>query len=55
MNYQLTVDMADELKVHAEGRVPEKLIFDRRPSEPDSIKDYRKKFTFQKQKILFQK
>jgi len=43
LNYQLTVDMAEKLKVHSEGRVPEKLIFDRRPSEPDSIKDYRAK------------
>ena len=50
LNYQLTVDMAEELKVHAEGRVPEKLIFDRRPSEPDSIKDYRKKIYVSKTK-----
>jgi hypothetical protein len=43
LNYQLTVDIAEKLKVHAEGRVPETLIFDRRPSEPDAIKDYRRK------------
>ena len=49
-NYQLMVDMAEELKVHSEGRVPEKLIFDRRPSEPDSIKDYRKKIYVSKTK-----
>ena len=50
LNYQLTVDLAEKLKVHADGRVPEKLIFERRPSEPDSIKDYRAKIYVPKTK-----
>lgn len=42
LNYQYTVDQAEAIKVHSDGRVPEKLIFERRPSEPDAIKNYRK-------------
>ena len=42
-NYEQTINEAEKLKVHAEGRVPEKLINERRPSEPENIKDYRKK------------
>lgn len=32
-----------ELKIHMDGEYPEKLIDERRPSEPAHIKDYRKK------------
>lgn len=42
-NYALTVEIAEKLKVHSEGRVPEKLINDRRPNEPEEIKKYRRK------------
>lgn len=45
-NYQnraLCVTLADKLKVHAYGRVPSKLIEERRPNESEAIKDYRKK------------
>lgn len=39
--YDLTVDLYDGLKVHANGEVPEDIICVRRPSEPEEIKDYR--------------
>ena len=42
-NYAITVEIAEKLKVHSEGRVPVKLIDERRPNEPEEIKDYRKK------------
>ena len=41
LNYAEKCDIAEKIRVHSEGRVPTKLITERRPSEPDSIKDYR--------------
>jgi hypothetical protein len=38
-----TEDLYKDLKVHADGEYPEKLIDERRPNESDKIKDYRKK------------
>ena len=42
LNYTECVELAETLKVHEEGRVPEDLIYNRRPSEPEEIKAYRK-------------
>lgn len=36
-------ELASKLKAHSYGTMPESLITDRRPSEPEEIKDYRKK------------
>lgn len=40
--YAWTVDKAEDIKVHANGRYPVKLIENARPSESDKIKKYRK-------------
>ncbi len=42
LNYDLTVKLAKRLTTHASGIVPEDLIYKRRPSEPEEIKEYRK-------------
>jgi hypothetical protein len=49
-NYKLTVDLAKKIAVHADGIVPERLIFKRRPSESEKIKDYRKEIYIPKTK-----
>lgn len=36
------VSMAEKLRMHYDGRMPGKLITDRRPSEPEDIQQYRK-------------
>lgn len=41
--YKETVDTYKALKQHADGEIPEKLIKERRPSESDSVFEYRKK------------
>lgn len=41
-NYNLTIELAKRITVHANGEIPEKLIYKRRPSEPEEIKEYRK-------------
>lgn len=41
--YKETVEMYDSLRVHSDGEYPIKLIDERRPSESDVIKAYRKK------------
>lgn len=41
-NYSVTVDLAKKIIIHADGEVPETLINNRRPSESEAIKDYRK-------------
>jgi hypothetical protein len=43
VNYKLTVDLAHRLSVHTEGIPPDKLIEERRPSESEKIKEYRRK------------
>lgn len=41
--YKETVDLYEELRVHADGDMPKTIIEERRPSESDRIKDYREK------------
>jgi hypothetical protein len=43
LNYGVTVELARRLSVHAEGETPTKLIEERRPSESEKIKAYRRK------------
>lgn len=38
-----TTKLSDDLKIHADGDYPEKLIEERRPSESIAVKEYRKK------------
>jgi hypothetical protein len=40
--YKETVELYDSLRIHADGEYPAKLIDERRPSESDVIKAYRK-------------
>lgn len=42
-NYAFTVEIAEAIKIHADGSFPDKLIGERRPSEPLEIFEYRKK------------
>ncbi|MDR2003943.1 MAG: hypothetical protein LBQ74_13000 [Prevotella sp.] len=41
-NYNMTVELAKELKIHADGLFPERLISVRRPSESEGTFEYRK-------------
>lgn len=43
INYDLTVEKAESLRVHAQGGFPKKLISERRPAESDTILQYREK------------
>lgn len=49
-NYAETCKLAHLLHVHADGLLPDKLIDERRPSEPEDIKIYRKKIYVPKTK-----
>jgi hypothetical protein len=40
-NYAETVKLAEKLTVHADGVTPRELIEERRPSEPQNVKEYR--------------
>lgn len=42
-NYTTTVELAEAIKVHADGLFPSKLIAERRPSESSDIFEYRKR------------
>lgn len=42
-NKDLCIALAERLKLHAYGIMPESLIIDRRPNESDAIKNYRRK------------
>jgi len=42
-NYKITKELAEKIKIHADGQIPDKLIDERRPNESQFIKDYRKK------------
>jgi hypothetical protein len=42
-NYRICEEKAQELEIHAKGLIPDKLIGERRPSESEKTKDYRKK------------
>lgn len=41
-NYKINKDIADELLVHYNGKMPEDIIEKRRPNETDEVKKYRK-------------
>lgn len=41
--YDITVQLYEKMRVHADGDVPEHIICERRPSEPEDIKAYRVK------------
>jgi hypothetical protein len=43
INYNVTVEQSRRLSVHADGLMPDKLIGERRPSESEQIKEYRRK------------
>lgn len=53
--YERSIDMAEEILVHADGKYPAKLIDERRPNEPLEVKDYRKKIFKSKTKAAFSK
>lgn len=48
-------DAAQQMRVHADGITPEKLLNDRRPNEPTEVMDYRKKIFVPKTKPYFSK
>jgi hypothetical protein len=48
--YKDTVDLYEDLKTHAEGIMPTKLIEERRPSESEEVLEYRKKIYVAKTK-----
>lgn len=48
-------DKEKEMRVHADGVFPEKLINERRPNEPDVVQEYRKKIWVPKTKPYFSK
>lgn len=50
LNYNETVRISRRLKVHANGECPTHLIDERRPSEPEEIKNYRRKIYVPKTK-----
>ena len=53
--YDVTVEKAHELNIHASGEFPEKLIGERRPAESVEIKEYRRKIFVPKTKPVFTK
>lgn len=42
-NGRTCVELAEKLRVHADGKMPQTLIKERRPNESDKIKEYREK------------
>ena len=42
-NGRTCVELAEKLRVHADGKMPRTLITERRPNESDKIKEYREK------------
>lgn len=42
-NRNQCIEMAEKIRVHADGRLPEKIILERRPNESEAIKKYRAK------------
>jgi hypothetical protein len=53
--YKDAVEIAEEMAVHADGKFPEKLLYERRPNEPDEVLEYRKKIFSAKTKPTFLK
>ena len=49
-NYVDTIELAKKITVHANGVVPDRLINNRRPSESEKIKDYRRQIYIPKTK-----
>ncbi len=49
-NYTETCELAHKLRVHSDGLLPEKLINERRPSESEEVKKYRRKIYVAKTK-----
>lgn len=49
-NKAICVKLSNDIKVHANGLVPKSLINERRPSEPEEIKNYRNKIYVPKTK-----
>jgi hypothetical protein len=48
--FDKSVELYEKLRVHAKGEVPEEIICERRPSESERIKDYRRKIYVPKTK-----
>jgi hypothetical protein len=53
--YDRSKEIADKMAVHADGKTPEKLLWERRPNEPQEVMDYRKKIFTPKTKPTFSK
>lgn len=53
--YKKTVELAEDMNIHASGIFPEKLIGERRPAESDQIREYRRKIFVPKTKPVFTK
>lgn len=53
--YQKSKGIAEKMRVHADGLYPEKIIWERRPNEPQEVMDYRKKIFTAKTKPTFSK
>lgn len=53
--YKDTVEIAEEMAVHADGKFPERLLYERRPNEPLEVQEYRKKIFSAKTKPTFSK
>lgn len=53
--YEKSVDKADTMLVHADGKYPCKLLDERRPNEPQEVMEYRKKIFIPKTKPYFSK
>jgi hypothetical protein len=53
--YDITVEKAEAIDIHASGKYPEKLIGERRPAESKAIQEYRKKIFVPKTKPVFNK
>lgn len=53
--YDRSKEIAEKMAVHADGKTPEKLLWERRPNEPQEVMDYRKKIFTPKTKPTFSK
>jgi hypothetical protein len=53
--FEDSINKAKALRVHSRGEFPETLITERRPNEPDEVKEYRKKIFVPKTKPTFGK
>ncbi len=54
-NKKICMDLAHQLAVHANGIMPDEKILSRRPSEPEEIKEYRKRIYVPKTKQAISK